>query len=43
MPYPGRDQRKCGDGKPSPYSGKVIVGLGLAAARYNSSVLGVAP
>jgi len=40
--YPRRDQRK-GDGKPSPYSGKVIDGLGLSAARYNSSVLGVPP
>ena len=26
MPYPRRDRRKCGDGKPSPYSGMVIAG-----------------
>ena len=28
MPYPRLDQRKCGDGKPSPYSGAIIDGLG---------------
>jgi len=27
-PYGARGQRKCGDGKPSPYSKTVIVGLG---------------
>jgi hypothetical protein len=28
LPYPYRGRRKCGDGKPSPYSGTVIDGLG---------------
>ena len=28
MPYPRQDQRKCGDGKPSPYNGTVVDGLG---------------
>ena len=30
LPYPYRGRRKCGDGKPSPYSGTVIDGLGAA-------------
>ena len=32
MPYPRLGQRKCGDGKPSPYSGTDIDGSG---SRHN--------
>jgi len=31
LPYPRRGQRKCGDGKPSPYNGTVITGGGDGA------------